>query len=88
MLNEKSIDTDDVQHLQDEQLLGMLDAAVERLAQQLSRAGKGKSRRHLFVKGHRGYLGAHDDRALMRFYQARIDRVASEMRSALSDFPA
>jgi hypothetical protein len=88
-LDRRLLDTNDLQAMQDEQLVGMLDAAVEVLTQHLCRSGRGKGRRDLFVKGHREYLSAHeDDRALMRFYQSRLERVAAEMRSSLSDFPA
>jgi hypothetical protein len=83
------LDLDDLQTMQYAQLVGVLDAAVETLAQRQSRGGKGKSRRHLVVKGHRHYLDhPAETRDLVRFYQSSLERLAADMKSSLNDFPA
>jgi hypothetical protein len=67
-------------------LVGMLDAAVEDIAQRFSvGVGKGKSQRLPVVLGHQEYVARsakHED-ALMHFYQLRLQRLAADMKTSL-----
>lgn len=70
-------------------LVGMLDAAVEQIAQRFTvGVGRGNSRGHLVVKGYAAYMDKSGQQsgsmpALMGFFQKRLRRLAGEMQSAL-----
>lgn len=77
---------DDEQLLANQALLvGMLDAAVDALAQQMC-SGKGKSRRLQVVLGYKRYLAASEpDRDLMEFFQSKLARLAGDMKTAMNE---
>jgi hypothetical protein len=78
------LDVEQLALAQDAQLVGMLDAAVERVAERFC-SGRGKSQRFLIVNGYRQYLRTDGNEArLMQFFQSRLARLAGDMQSALN----
>jgi hypothetical protein len=79
-----------IAQLQEAQIVGILDAAVERLAQSYSRGvGKGNSQRHLVINGYMLYQEmSGQERDLLGFLQSRLDRAVGDMpvdRGALQE---
>ncbi|SMD23908.1 hypothetical protein [Lentzea albidocapillata] len=68
-------------------LVGMVDAAVDDIAQRLSvNVGTGKSQRRPVVLGNQAFVSRSDKRegALMHFYQRRLQRLAADIKTSLT----
>lgn len=77
--------TDDEMRADPALLLGILDAAVDEIAERFSiGVGRGNSRRHHVVLGYKAYLtrSGYSAGSLGHFFQRRLARLAGDMETS------